>query len=152
MAKLVAEKKREKEAEKVHRAKVKALLAQDELNRLASKKGTGGTATVAAAAPAPAAVAAPAAPLEKKVYTECRIQLRPPAGSGGKPITAKFPATETIGAILKHAVANIPTLANGLSFAMIMSRPRKEFTQADAHVLISDSGLMPSASLMIQLK
>eukprot|EP00035_Acanthoeca_spectabilis_P021922 m.440938 g.440938 ORF g.440938 m.440938 type:complete len:350 (+) comp18595_c0_seq1:200-1249(+) len=150
LAKLAAEKKREREAERAHKAKVKALLQQDELNRKAAAKGGAAGATAVSAAVPPAAAPAQAPPAETKVYTECRIQLRPPAGAG-RPVTATFPATETVGAILSHAAANIPALA-GQSFALVMTRPRKEFTQADAGTLISDSGLMPSAALMVQLK
>jgi hypothetical protein len=106
---------------------LKALLAQDELNRQAAKQGAGGSAAAArtaapvaaAAASATTAAASPAA-----VYTECRIQLRPPPGAG-KAVAASFPATSTVGAIRDYAAANIPALANGVEFALVMTRPHK---------------------------
>jgi hypothetical protein len=106
----------------------KALLAQDELNRQAAKQGAGGSAAAARSAAPVAAAAASAAPAAASaaaaVYTECRIQLRPPPGAG-KAVAASFPATSTVGAIRDYAAANIPALANGVEFALVMTRPHK---------------------------
>mmetsp|Transcript_11681 Transcript_11681/g.29991 ORF Transcript_11681/g.29991 Transcript_11681/m.29991 type:complete len:363 (-) Transcript_11681:87-1175(-) len=153
MAKLAAEKKRERAEEKAHRAKVKALLKQDELNRQAEKKARSEGGSTAAAPPAAAKAAPPAAPppAEKKVYSECRVQLRP-NWPGARPVTAKFPASDTVAAVFAHARASFPELAAGAPFELMMTRPRKNYTEGDAATPIVDSGLMPSAALTVVKK
>ncbi|KAL8291345.1 hypothetical protein RQP46_002323 [Phenoliferia psychrophenolica] len=91
--------------------------------------------------------AAPKAPGEKVVYDSARLQIRLP--NGGQALVTSMPASSTLGDLAKW-VKEQPSAASLESLVFVSAFPRKVFGDADNSKTLTELGLVPSASLMIQ--
>lgn len=100
------------------------------------------------AAPAPvAAQPVPAAALgPKKDYTETRIQIRQ---SNGQPIVQTFGVKEQLSAVRLYVQMNRTDGQVAGPVKLVMSFPKKVFTEEDYDNSLENLGLVPSAVLMI---
>ncbi|KAK4515569.1 uncharacterized protein ATC70_010519 [Mucor velutinosus] len=139
MKKALDMKKREKEQEKIAKAKIKAQIEQDKKERAAKREA----AKQAHQAQAQAEASAPAQqPTVKKEYNEARIQIRAP-GSG--PIMHTFDANATLNTVFGYLQSQ------GLSNAFTLSTtfPRKTFSDDDRQKTLKELNLVPSAALVL---
>lgn len=141
----IAKRKREKAAEKAKLAKVRAQIQKDKESRAAeaaaAKAGTSPTAVAAVAAPAPATTAATRPP-----PTECRVQIRPPAGAAMK---ATFPVEDTLESLFSFVDAN-RTDSSVAPYNLMMMRPHLVLTRGDGGKTFHEAGLVPSAALTLK--
>ncbi|KAI7886101.1 hypothetical protein K492DRAFT_233625 [Lichtheimia hyalospora FSU 10163] len=147
MKKAMEAKRREKEADRLAKAKIKAQIEQDKKERQA-KREAAKLATQEqkeqqeAAAAAASSSAAPATPAAKKEYNEARLQFRVP---GIAPITQTFPADTTLQQVhdfLQSKGCNQP-------FALSMTFPRKTFGEGDLGKTLKELNLVPSSALVL---
>ncbi|CAO3657538.1 unnamed protein product [Mucor hiemalis] len=136
--KIYDQKRREKEEEKIAKAKIKAQIEQDRKERAAKKEANKQVhqANVAAAS------AAAAQPAVKKEYTEARLQIRAP-GSG--PITHTFEANATLTEVYSYLQSQGCTN----TFTLSTTFPRKTFGSGDEGKSLKELGLVPSAALVL---
>lgn len=120
-------KKREKEQEKLAKAKIKAQIEQDKKERAAKREA----AKQVHQAQAQAEAVAAAQPTVKKEYNEARIQIRAP-GSG--PITHTFDANATLSEIFAYLQSQ--GLVN--PFTLSTTFPRKTFSSEDQQKSLKD--------------
>ncbi|KAG2177135.1 hypothetical protein INT43_007792 [Umbelopsis isabellina] len=132
-------KKKEKEADRVAKAKIKAQIEADKKER-AAKRDAAKQVTQAQAAAASAEAAA--APKVKKEYTDSRLQIRLP---GGAPITHTFPATSQ----LEDVATFIKDNGHAQTFTLSTSFPRKTFQPDDYSKSLKELDLVPSAVLLL---
>lgn len=140
--KIYDQKKREKEEERIAKAKIKAQIEQDKKERAAKKEASKQANVAAAAASAASAAASAAAPAVKKEYTEARLQIRAP-GSG--PITHTFDANATLADVYSYLQSQ--GLTN--TFTLSTTFPRKTFGSGDEGKSLKELGLVPSAALVL---
>ncbi|KAI7894567.1 ubiquitin-related domain-containing protein [Mucor mucedo] len=131
-------KKKEKELEKVAKAKIMAQIEQDKKERAARKEAKQNVQQAQAQADALAA----AQPVVKKDYNEARLQIRVP---GSAAITHTFDATATLSDV--HTFLQGQGLSN--AFALSTTFPRKTFGSADQTKTLKELGLVPSAALVL---
>ncbi|CDS14418.1 hypothetical protein LRAMOSA06587 [Lichtheimia ramosa] len=145
MKKAMEAKRKEKEADRLAKAKIKAQIEQDKKERQAKREA----AKLAAqeqkeqqAAAASSAAAAAATPTAKKEYNDARLQFRVP---GVAPITQTFPADTTLQQVhefLQSKGCNQP-------FALSMTFPRKTFEEGDLGKTLKELNLVPSSALVL---
>ncbi|KAG2199963.1 hypothetical protein INT46_000439 [Mucor plumbeus] len=138
MKKALDMKKREKEQEKIAKAKIKAQIEQDKKERAAKREA----AKQVHQAQAQAEAVAAAQPTVKKEYNEARIQIRAP-GSG--PITHTFDANATLSEIFAYLQSQ--GLVN--PFTLSTTFPRKTFSSEDQQKSLKELNLVPSAALVL---
>ncbi|KAL9538745.1 hypothetical protein MBANPS3_010707 [Mucor bainieri] len=141
MKKILDMKKREKEQEKIAKAKIKAQIEQDKKERAAKREAAKQAHQAQAQADAYAPVQQQQ-PTVKKEYNEARIQIRAP-GSG--PITHTFDANATLNNVFGYLQSQ------GLSNAFTLSTtfPRKTFSADDRQKTLKELNLVPSAALVL---
>ncbi|KAJ8651948.1 hypothetical protein O0I10_012468 [Lichtheimia ornata] len=146
MKKAMEAKRREKEADKLAKAKIKAQIEQDKKERQAKREAAKLAAQEQkeqqAAAASSSSSAAAAAPAAKKEYNEARLQFRVP---GIAPITQTFPADTTLQQVhefLQSKGCNQP-------FALSMTFPRKTFGGDDLDKTLKELNLVPSSALIL---
>ncbi|CAG8465922.1 24502_t:CDS:2, partial [Racocetra persica] len=141
MQKLLMAKKKEKEDDKIAKAKIKAQIEADKKERAAKREAAKQAIQVQkqeeAAAEAAAALAA-----SKKEYTETRLQIRPPAGA---PITQTFQATDTLQIVHDHVSQHVVG-----PFQLMTTFPRKVFENDEMQKTLKDLDLVPSAVLAVK--
>ncbi|KAL9539608.1 hypothetical protein PS6_011132 [Mucor atramentarius] len=142
MKKALDMKKREKEQEKIAKAKIKAQIEQDKKERAAKREAAKQAHQAQAQAEAVAASSAPAQPAIKKEYNEARIQIRAP-GSG--PITHTFDANATLSSVFDYLQSQ--GLVN--AFTLSTTFPRKTFNAEDQQKTLKELNLVPSAALVL---
>ncbi|KAI8881264.1 UBX-domain-containing protein [Backusella circina FSU 941] len=130
-------KKREKEQEKIAKAKIKAQIEQDKKERAAKK-----AAVIEARKKVEEDVVAPQTAGVKKEYNEARLQVRVP-GSG--PITHTFDANATLSEVYTFLESQG---CNG-SFSLSTPFPRRVFAQDDLQKSLKELNLVPSAALVL---
>ncbi|CAO3678763.1 unnamed protein product [Umbelopsis vinacea] len=131
-------KKKEKEADKLAKAKIRAQIEADKKER-AAKRDASKQATQAQAS----ALAAEAAkPTVKKEYTDARLQIRL---SGGAPITQTFPATNQLEDVARFLRDN----GHAQSFTLSTPFPRKTFQADDYSKTLKELDLVPSGVLLL---
>ncbi|CAO3624862.1 unnamed protein product [Mucor fragilis] len=139
MKKALDMKKREKEQEKIAKAKIKAQIEQDKKERAAKREAAKQVHQAQAQAEATAAAQQPTV---KKEYNEARIQVRAP-GSG--PITHTFDANATLNSVFDYLQSQ--GLAN--AFTLSTTFPRKTFSAEDQQKTLKELNLVPSAALVL---
>eukprot|EP00039_Didymoeca_costata_P007503 m.100626 g.100626 ORF g.100626 m.100626 type:complete len:319 (-) comp13715_c0_seq1:1720-2676(-) len=148
MEKAALERKREKEEARVAQARIKAEIEKDKAERRAKAEAAKrarenpGAAQVVTTPKEPEKAKAAATPKE---YTTCRVQIRM---QGAPPATSTFQATDTLEAVFELARTKIQGVPP--HFSLVMSRPHREYTIADAYMSVKEAGLMPSAALMLK--
>lgn len=138
MKKILAQKKKEMEDDAKAKARVKELLAKDKAERAALKAGHAPVVQPVAPPPAQTSQATPAA-----APTTCRLQIRLLSGS---PLTNIFEASAPL-----HDVFAFVTSKSGYvtPYNLVLMRPHRVLTTADAHTSLLDLGLAPSAVLAV---
>ncbi|KAI9321296.1 ubiquitin-related domain-containing protein [Dichotomocladium elegans] len=136
-------KKREKEADKLAKAKIKAQIEADKRERAAKREAAKKAITEQSAQQASASASLPtAAPGAKKEYTEARLQFRIP---GMAPITHTFPADapfEDVNSFLLSQGCDRP-------FTVSMTFPRKTFGAEETGKTLRELNLVPSTALVV---
>lgn len=142
MAKALEAKKREKEEEKAARAKIKAQIEVDKLDRQrkfdAEKALRSGVPTAASATNA--LPVAPLAAVSTVGYSESRLQIRLP---DGQPLTRNFPAEAQLSVVCDW----ISTQTGLAGFKLMMTFPRKGLD--DRSKTLKELGLVPSGVLVL---
>ncbi|GAA5794983.1 hypothetical protein HPULCUR_000333 [Helicostylum pulchrum] len=131
-------KRKEKEDEKVAKAKIKAQIEQDKKERAAKREAT--KQVHQAQAQAEAVIAAQ--PTVKKEYTDARLQIRVP---GAGPITHTFSATSQ----LSEVYSFLQTQGCDNAFNLSTTFPRKTFGSEDQSKSLKELNLVPSAALAL---
>ncbi|KAG1382856.1 hypothetical protein G6F61_001888 [Rhizopus arrhizus] len=134
-------KKRERELDRIAKAKVKAQIEQDRKER-AAKKEAAKQAHVKDAADAAAAAAAASQSTVKKEYSDARLQIRVP---GINPIVNTFQATSTLSEVYSFLQSQGCTNP----FSLSTTFPRKTFGSEDQQKTLKDLNLVPSAALIL---
>ncbi|KAF7726852.1 hypothetical protein EC973_008359 [Apophysomyces ossiformis] len=132
-------KKKEKEEERIARAKIKAQIEADKKERLAKKEAAKKAAQAEAEASAAQPVQTPGVPKE---YKEARLQIRIP---GAAPITQTFGAEATLTDVQSFLQEKG---CNG-TFTLSTTFPRKTFGQEDLSKTLKELNLVPSSALML---
>lgn len=122
MAKIVLQRKREKEEEKAARDRVKAQIEADKAARRAKMENTSPTTSPPVVATPVAVVTSPSGP--KKEYTTTKIQIRLPDGTQK---TEEFNAKENLAAVKVFIEVN----HYDSPFRLMTAYPRKVFDEAD---------------------
>ncbi|CAO3686979.1 unnamed protein product [Rhizopus stolonifer] len=135
-------KKREKELDRIAKAKVKAQIESDRKERAAKKEALKQTQNNNAAAAAAAAAATSSQPAVKKEYTDARLQIRVP---GMNPIVSTFSASSTLSEVYSYLQSQ--GCAN--SFNLSTTFPRKTFGSGDHGKSLKELDLVPSAALVL---
>ncbi|KAG2237878.1 hypothetical protein INT48_002182 [Thamnidium elegans] len=145
--KIYDQKRKEKEDEKVAKAKIKAQIEQDKKERAAKREAT--KQVHQAQAQAEAIIAAQ--PAVKKEYTDARLQvniyiyiyfIRVP---GAGPITHTFSATSQ----LSEVYSFLQTQGCANAFNLSTAFPRKTFGSEDQSKSLKELNLVPSAALAL---
>ncbi|ORX52309.1 hypothetical protein DM01DRAFT_1336692 [Hesseltinella vesiculosa] len=145
MKKMLAAKKQEKEDDRARRAKIKAQIEQDKLERKAKREAAKREQTGAAVpAPTPVSNLPPAAP--KGNYTDARLQIRIP---NANPLTQTFSADSKLQQVFDFLV-NEKGVAG--SFTLGTTFPRKTFGPDDQTKTLKELNLVPSCALILQYK
>lgn len=142
MKKIAEERRREKLETQKAKERVKAQIAAD---RAAKKEQEARERGLAPPPTAPPAAAAPVASSAPKDYTETRIQIRQ---TDGKPLVQTFKVKEPLSAVRLFAELNRKDLP-GEKVNLMMTYPRKMFTEDDYDKPLDNLGLVPSAALVI---
>ncbi|KAI7905533.1 ubiquitin-related domain-containing protein [Cokeromyces recurvatus] len=140
MQRALEKKKREKEEERLARAKIKAQIEQDKKERAAKREAAKRAQQAQAEEDAAADAAARAS--VKKEYTEARLQVRVP-GSG--PITHTF----NVNATLSDVFTFLQTQGCHPPFSLSTTFPRKTYTFEDQQKTLKELNLVPSAALIL---
>ncbi|KAI9498036.1 ubiquitin-related domain-containing protein [Zychaea mexicana] len=137
-------KRREKELDRIAKAKVKAQIDADKKERAAKKEAAKRARQQDAQEEAAAAASQPAssAPGVKRLYNEARLQFRVP---GASPITHTFPADSTLTQVNEFLQSN----GCDKPFTLSMTFPRKTFGEGDLDKTLKDLGLVPSSALVL---
>ncbi|TPX35326.1 hypothetical protein SmJEL517_g02280 [Synchytrium microbalum] len=144
MKKAFEEKKREQAADKEAKARIKALLEQDKLDR--QKQRDAAKLAAQGIKPAPE----PQQPLRPAViatptgeYDTTRLQLRP---SDGPALVQTFQATQTLADVYEWVATQ-----RGAGFKLVQTFPRKVLdVSVDGSKTLKQLNLVPSAALAIQ--
>ncbi|KAI8979783.1 ubiquitin-related domain-containing protein [Mycotypha africana] len=144
MKKMMDQKKREREEEKLAKARIKAQIEQDKKERAAKREAAKQQAQAHAveAASGGGGAAAFSQATTKKEYTESRIQIRLP---GAGPVTNTFDANSTLSDVftfLQNQGCNTP-------FNLSTTFPRKTFSADDRQRTLKELNLVPSAALVL---
>jgi len=141
--KLAELRRREKEEEKLAKAKVLAQIEADKAARRAEKEAAkAGAAAQVAATPAPQPAQAPAA---KKEYTEARLQIRQ---TNGQALVHSFGVKEPLAAVRLYVQMNRTDGLTG-TVKFMTNFPKKVFSDDDYDNTLENLGLVPSAVLMV---
>lgn len=140
MLKLVAERKREKEDERLARERVKA---QIEADRLARREKEKGNQSIELAEPSQSVSVSGSSSQPQKNYEKTRLQLRLMDGST---ITESFDVKEQLAAVrlfvqMKQGVET--------QFRLMTNFPKKIFSEDDYEKSLTSLGLVPSAVLIV---
>ncbi|KAI8645830.1 ubiquitin-related domain-containing protein [Parasitella parasitica] len=131
-------KKKEKEQDRIAKAKIKAQIEQDRKERAAKKAAK----QAHQAAQAQVETVGSAQPPVKKEYNEARIQIRAP---GAAPITHTFDANAPLNQVFDYLQSQ--GLAN--PFTLSTTFPRKTFGSEDQQKSLKELNLVPSAALVL---
>lgn len=139
----LAERERDKKEEMVAKAKIKAQIEEDKLNRQkqreAAKLAAQGITPVVKLEPfKPAVVVAPSGD-----YVTSRIQLRP---SDGPPLVQTFQASDKLSDVYDYVALQRP----GEPFKIVQTFPRKVLEGNDMNKTLKELNLVPSAALALQ--
>lgn len=145
MKKIAEERRREKLETQKAKERVKAQIAADRAAKKEQEALERGLPPPPTAAAPPAAAAAPVASSAPKDYTETRIQIRQ---TDGKPLVQTFKVKEPLSAVRLFAELNRKDLP-GEKVNLMMTYPRKMFTEDDYDKPLDSLGLVPSAALVI---
>ncbi|CAG9817380.1 unnamed protein product [Phaedon cochleariae] len=115
MKKIIEQRKREKEEERLAKQRVRDQIEQDKLARKAKFSGAASEPPVAPPVTTPAATPRPAVN-----YTEIRLQIKLPDGSG---LTQTFGAKEPLSSV--RLFVEMSQKVNETSFSLMRSYPRK---------------------------
>ncbi|CAG8494286.1 12959_t:CDS:2 [Cetraspora pellucida] len=140
MQKLLMAKKKEKEDDKIAKAKIKAQIEADKKERAAKREAA--KQAVQAQKQEEAAAEAAALAASKKEYTETRLQIRSPTGA---PITQTFQATDTLQIVYDLVSQHVTG-----PFQLMMTFPRKVFGENEMQKTLKDLDLVPSAVLAVK--
>ncbi|KAG5866223.1 hypothetical protein JTB14_033439 [Gonioctena quinquepunctata] len=136
MKKIIEQRKREKEEERLAKQRVRDQIEQDKLARKA-KFGN---------APPPAeSVATPAPPKPSQNYSEVKLQIRMPDGSG---LIETFGAKEPLSAVRVYIQMHGGNTAG--PFNLMTNFPKKVFLSDDYDKPLDSLGLAPSAVLIVK--
>lgn len=140
MKKVIDQRKREKEEERLARQRIKEQIEQDKLARKA-KFGNPSEVPV----PTPAPVAAPVPIRPQASYSEVKLQIRLPDGSS---VTQSFGAKEPLSAVRLF----IEMKRNNIEepFNLMTSFPKKVFQSDDYDKPLESLGLAPTAVLIVK--
>eukprot|EP01137_Pigoraptor_chileana_P001210 Opistho-2@38519 len=143
--KLADLKRREKIEEREAKERVKRMIEQDRLDRLA-KSGKAATPTDAPAAQAAPAqpTTTPSQPQPQKTYTEARVQVRL---TNGATITRSFAAEDTLFQVCEW-VSDARTDGQA-PFALMTTFPRRVYGRDDMSLTLKEAKLVPSVSLVL---
>ncbi|XP_053399394.1 UBX domain-containing protein 1-A-like [Mercenaria mercenaria] len=146
MKKIAEQRRRDKMEEKMARQKVKEQIEKDKRERAAKfAKQSQETAPATVSTPAANTPATQtAAPVEKKDYTETRLQIRL---TNGQALTQTFAVKEPLAAVRLYIEMN-RTDPPG-NFSLMTSFPRKVFAGDDYEKPLTELGLVPSAVLIV---
>ncbi|OWF46591.1 UBX domain-containing protein 1-like [Mizuhopecten yessoensis] len=137
--KLAEQRQREKRDDMEARRKVKEAIERDKAERAAKKNKPDVSQT---ADPQPK----PAAPVEKKSYTDCQLQIRLP---GGDTINHTFSAKESLAAVRLYIQMNKPEFG---AFNLRQNFPPKVYQPEDYEKPLDQLGLVPRANLLVVKK
>lgn len=153
--KIAAEqRRREKEEDRAHLAKLRAQIAADRAAKEAESKG----ASSAASKPAPATVpvsstSTPASTAPARNYDEARLQVRLPSG---ELLKETFAAGEPLSAVRLHvctkARAAVQPMTGDLGpsgVTFMTNLPRKVYSEEELQRSLKSLGLVPSATLIL---
>ncbi|CAO3693182.1 unnamed protein product [Rhizopus microsporus] len=132
-------KKKEKELDRIAKAKVKAQIEADKRERAAKREAA--KQSQAESAPAPAATST-SQPAVKKEYNDARLQIRIP---GMSPVTNTFSATSTLSEVYSFLQSQGCTNP----FTLSTTFPRKTFGEEDKEKTLKELNLVPSAALIL---
>ncbi|ORE05120.1 hypothetical protein BCV72DRAFT_256959 [Rhizopus microsporus var. microsporus] len=132
-------KKKEKELDRIAKAKVKAQIEADKKERAAKREAAKQSQAEAAAAPAATSTSQPAV---KKEYGEKRLQIRIP---GMNPVINTFSATSTLSEVYSFLQSQGCTNP----FTLSTTFPRKTFGEEDKERTLKELNLVPSAALIL---
>ncbi|ORE17152.1 UBX-domain-containing protein [Rhizopus microsporus] len=138
-------KKKEKELDRIAKAKVKAQIEADKRERAAKviekTNEEAAKQSQAESAPAPAATST-SQPAVKKEYNDARLQIRIP---GMSPVTNTFSATSTLSEVYSFLQSQGCTNP----FTLSTTFPRKTFGEEDKEKTLKELNLVPSAALIL---
>ena len=132
----------------IQRQKIKDEIARDrEAQKKARETETSGTGANAAATTTnvPASASPSTITQEKRHYDECKIQIRM---TDGKSMMQTFKANESLAAVRLWVEMNRTDGAG--NFSLMQTFPRKVYGTEDMSRSLSDLGLVPASSLIIQ--
>ncbi|RCH95552.1 hypothetical protein CU097_011489 [Rhizopus azygosporus] len=130
-------KKKEKELDRIAKAKVKAQIEADKKERAAKREAAKQSQVESAPAPAATSTSQPAV---KKEYNDARLQIRIP---GMNPVTNTFSATSTLSEVYSFLQSQGCTNP----FTLSTTFPRKTFGEEDKEKTLKE--LIPSAALIL---
>lgn len=133
--------RREKEDDKIAKARVLAQIEADKASRKAEKEASKAGAAAKVPAPAPQ----PAQPAVRKEYTEARLQIRQ---SNGQAIVHSFGVKEPLAAVRLYVEMNRTDGGAG-PVKFMTNFPKKVFTDDDYENTLENLELVPTAVLMI---
>lgn len=143
MKKIAEQRRLEKQEERQAKQRVLDQIARDKADRAAKYNKKPDAAAEPTPAPAPAAQAPP---VEKKEYTECRLQIRLPNGTS---LTNSFGVNEELAAVRLYVDLNRKDGGSAMPITFMTTFPKKVFSEADMRKSLAGLGLVPSAVLMV---
>ncbi|KAI9277867.1 ubiquitin-related domain-containing protein [Sporodiniella umbellata] len=132
-------KKKEKELDRIAKAKVKAQIDADKRERAAKKEALKQAQNSSAALTPPTASVQTAV---KKEHTDARLQIRVP---GLNPIVNTFSASSTLADVYTY----LQTQGCSNAFSLSTTFPRKTFGDDDQQKSLKELNLVPSAALVL---
>eukprot|EP01125_Pyxidicula_operculata_P008673 TRINITY_DN2890_c0_g1_i1.p2 TRINITY_DN2890_c0_g1~~TRINITY_DN2890_c0_g1_i1.p2 ORF type:complete len:206 (-),score=69.46 TRINITY_DN2890_c0_g1_i1:1090-1707(-) len=141
-------KRREKELDKLAKARIQEKLLQDKLNRDAEERERKSLQQQDSPATTSKSTQSAQTTQPKKEYTECTIQMRFPDGSR---LESKFDPQATINDVVEY----IKQSKSGAikSFTLSTTYPRKEFvSKDDLSVSLQAAGLAPRGLVVVNIK
>lgn len=135
--KLAEQRRREKRDDLEARRKVKEDIERDRAERSAKKNKP---------EPSQPAPSQPAAPVEKKTYNDCQLQIRLP---GGDVLNHTFSAKEPLAAVRLYVEMNKPQPG---PFNLRQNFPPKVYDPEDYEKPLDQLGLVPRANLLVVKK
>ncbi|KAF2344681.1 UBX domain, partial [Trinorchestia longiramus] len=138
---LAAERKKDKEMDRLAREKVKAQIAADRAEREERNALLRGNVP---ASPAPAAPPSASGSSSSSSATSCRLKLRLPDGSSE---LARFEPSVMLSEVRQHVQQNIKLPFT--RFKLVSSVHQRPFTDQDMNTSLADLGLAPSAIVLV---
>jgi len=141
MQKVLLAKKKEKEDEKMAKAKIKAEIEADKKERAAKREAAKQAALIQQKEEAATAVTAAST---SKEYSETRLQFRRPSNS---PLTHTFQATDTLEVVYEFVRQHVSE-----PFKLSTTFPRKILGDTEQGKTLKELNLVPSAVLVISVE